>query len=57
MSKMSKIVEFALEKKHPKYFDDVEGARKHLQERSLEEDEYYKLPKRIYTKRTIFIIK
>ena len=48
MSKMSKIVEFALEKKHPKYFDDVEGARKHLQERSLEEDEYYKLPKRIY---------
>ena len=48
MSKMSKIVEYALEKKHPKYFDSVEGAKKHLQERSLEEDEYYKIPKRIY---------
>jgi acetyl esterase/lipase len=48
MSKMSKIVEFALEKKHPKYFDDVDGAKKHMQERSLEEDEYYKIPKMIY---------
>ena len=48
MSKMSRIVEFALEKKHPKYFDSVEGARKHLDERSLKEDEPYKLPKRIY---------
>lgn len=48
MSKMSKIVELALEKKHPKYFDDVNGARKHMQERSLEEDETYKIPKRIY---------
>ncbi|RAP52436.1 MAG: hypothetical protein BZ137_08690, partial [Methanosphaera sp. rholeuAM130] len=48
MSKMSKIVEFALEKKHPKYFDDVEGAKKHMQERSLVEDEYFKLPKMIY---------
>ncbi len=45
---MSKIVEVALEKKHPKYFDDVSGARKHMQERSLEEDEPYKIPKRIY---------
>lgn len=48
MSKMSKIVEFALEKKHPKYFDDVDAAKKHMQERSLEEDEYYKIPKLIY---------
>ena len=48
MSKMSKIVEFALEKKHPKYFDDVESAKKHLKERSFVEDEYYKLPKRVY---------
>lgn len=48
MSKMSRIVEFALEKKHPKYFDSVEGARKHMQERSLEEDDYYKLPKMVY---------
>ena len=48
MSKMSKIVEFALEKKHPKYFDGVSEARKHMQKRSLEEDEPYKIPKRIY---------
>lgn len=48
MSKMSRIVEFALEKKHPKYFDSVEGARKHLEERSLTEDEPYKIPKMIY---------
>jgi acetyl esterase/lipase len=48
MSKMSKIVEFALEKKHPEYFDSVEGAKKHMQERSLVEDEYYKIPKMIY---------
>ncbi len=48
MSKMSKIVEFALEKKHPKYFDGVSEARKHLEKRSLEEDEPYKIPKRIY---------
>lgn len=48
MSKMSKIVEFALEKKHPKYFDSVSGAKKHMQERSLVEDEYYKIPKMIY---------
>ena len=48
MSKMSKIVEFALEKKHPEYFDSVEGAKKHMQERSLVEDDYYKIPKMIY---------
>ena len=40
VQKMSKIVELTLEKKHPKYFDSVSGAKKHLQERSLEEDEY-----------------
>ena len=48
MSKMSRIVEFGLEKKHPKYFDSVEGARKHMEERSLVEDEYYKIPKMRY---------
>lgn len=48
MSKMSKIVEFMLEKGHPKYFDSVSGAREHMRKRSLVEDEYYKLPKRIY---------
>lgn len=48
MSKMSKIAEFALEKKHSKYFDSVSGAQKHLQERSFKEDEPYKIPKMIY---------
>ena len=48
MSKMSRIVEVALEKKHPKYFDSVEGAKEHMRERSLEEDEPYSLPKMIY---------
>ena len=48
MSKMSRIVEYALEKKHPKYFDSGEGAKKHMQERSLVEDEPYKIPKMIY---------
>ena len=52
MSKMSKIMEFALEKGHPKYFDSISGARKHLHERSLVEDEYYKLPKKIYHTKT-----
>ena len=45
---MSKIVEVAWEKKHPTYFDSVEGAKKHMQERSLVEDEKYKIPKMIY---------
>ncbi|WP_149732326.1 hypothetical protein [Methanobrevibacter millerae] len=48
MSKMSKIVEFALDKKNSEYFEDAEKAKEHLQKRSLEEDEPYKLPKRIY---------
>ncbi len=48
MSKRSKIVEYALEKKHPKYFDSVSGAQEHMRERSLEEDEYYEIPKMIY---------
>ncbi len=48
MSKRSKIIDFALEKKYHKYLNDVEGAKKHMQERSLVEDEYYKIPKMIY---------
>ena len=45
---MSKIVDFALGKKYHKYLNDVECAKKHMQKRSLEEDEYYKIPKRVY---------
>lgn len=48
MSKMSKIVEYALDKKHREYVDDANKADEHMQERSLEEDEYYKIPKKIY---------
>lgn len=48
MSKMSKIVEYSLEKKHREYVDDAEKAREHMQERSLEEDEPYKIPKGVY---------
>ena len=38
MSKMSKIVEYALEKKHPEYLMSADAAREHMQKRSLEED-------------------
>ena len=48
MSKMSKIVETALDKKHREYVDDAAKADEHMQERSLEEDEYYEIPKMIY---------
>lgn len=48
MSKMSKIVEFTLDKANSEYFEDASKADEHLQKRSLEEDEYYKIPKRIY---------
>lgn len=48
MSKMSKIVETALDKKHREYVDDAIKADEHMQERSLEEDKPYKIPKMIY---------
>ena len=48
MSKMSKIVEYALEKRHPEYLRSADAAREHMQKRSSEEDEEFKIPKRIY---------
>ena len=48
MSKMSKIVETALDKKHREYVDDLDKADEHMQMRSLEEDEPYEIPKMIY---------
>lgn len=45
---MAKVIERVLEKRHREYVDDAEKARKHMQERSLEEDEPYKIPKMIY---------
>ena len=47
MSKMSKIVESALDKKHREYVDDADKADEHMQDRSLEEDELYEIPKRL----------
>lgn len=48
MSKMSKIVETGLDIKHREYVDDAGKADEHMQERSLEEDEPYKIPKKLY---------
>lgn len=48
MSKMSKIVETALDKKHREYVDKADKADEHMEERSLEEDEPFKIPKRVY---------
>ena len=48
MSKMSKIVEYTLEKRHPEDLVSAESAREHMQKRSLEEDNEFKIPKRIY---------
>ncbi|WP_296795901.1 alpha/beta hydrolase [uncultured Methanobrevibacter sp.] len=48
MSKRSKIIETVLEKTHREYIDNADKAKEHLTERSLEEDEPYEIPKRIY---------
>ena len=48
MSKMSKIVEYGLKKKFKDDLDDKDKADEHMKERSLVEDELYKLPKMIY---------
>ena len=49
MSKMSRIVEIALDKKHREYVDDPSKADEHMKERALEEDERYEIPKLIYS--------
>ena len=46
---MSRIVEIALDKKHREYVDDPSKADEHMQERALEEDERYEIPKLIYS--------
>ena len=48
MSKRAKIMESILEKKHSEYVDDAYKADEYIQKRSLEEDEDYKIPKKIY---------
>ena len=51
MSRMSRIVETAMERKHREYVDYADKACEHMQERSLEEDEAYEIPKMIYRTR------
>lgn len=48
MSKMSKIMEYKLKRGRKEYVDDEDAARKYMEERSLDEDEVYEIPKRIY---------
>ena len=48
MSIISKVVERVLDKRHREYVDDAGKAREHMEKRSLEEDEPYKIPKLIY---------
>lgn len=48
MSKMSKIMERKLKRERKAYVDDVDEAKKYLEERSINEDEAYKIPKLIY---------
>lgn len=48
MSIMSKIVATVLKIRHREYVDDAGKAAEHMQERSLEEDEYYRIPKMLY---------
>lgn len=48
MSKRAKLVERFWAERRPDYFNDVEKAKEHMEKRSLEEDERYKLPKMIY---------
>ena len=48
MSKMSKIIEYGFKHTRKEYMDDKEAAKKYLEERSIVEDEAYRIPKRIY---------
>ena len=48
MSIMSKIVATVLKIRHREYVDDADKAVEHMQERALEEDEYYRIPKMLY---------
>ena len=45
---MSKIVATVLKIRHREYVDDAGKAAEHMQERSLEEDKYYRIPKMLY---------
>lgn len=48
MSKMSKIIEYGFKHTRKEYMDDKDAAIKYMEERSLVEDEAYKIPKMLY---------
>jgi hypothetical protein len=48
MSKMSKIFEYLFKRNRKEYMDDKDVAKKYLEERSIDEDEAYTIPKRVY---------
>ena len=48
MSKMSKVFEYIFKCNRKEYMDDKDLAKKYLEERSIDEDEAYTIPKRIY---------
>ena len=48
MSKMQKIIEYGFKHTRKEYMDDKDAAIKYLEERSIEDDEAYRIPKRIY---------
>lgn len=48
MSMLSKVFEYILDRKLQEYLGDADNAHRHMMERSLVEDEPYKIPKRLY---------
>lgn len=48
MSKMSKTIEYIFKHTRKEYMDDRDAAIKYMEERSIVEDEAYRIPKRIY---------
>ena len=48
MSKMQKIIEYGFKHNRKEYMDDRDAAIKYLEERSIDEEEAYRIPKRLY---------
>ena len=48
MSMLSKVFEYILDRRLQEYLGDADNAHRHMMERSLVEDEPYKIPKRLY---------
>lgn len=48
MSKMQKVIEYGFKHNRKEYMDDKDAAIRYLEERSADENEAYKIPKRLY---------